>query len=421
MTGTEGDQRLVRPGIGTSPDGEEAQWYRWFFWFDLAFGGISLIAIITAFVDPGVSLKRAVAGSGAAIFLTVWYRLRGRWGRIRRDRDALVYFALVIPVIVLALRMYDGFGLLLFAAYWQGFAILRTMPALIYAAVLTIAMQIGYSTITFSTLDEIHVSPYQIIIGVVLLTVSGMMALYMESLAREMDRRQHLLDELKTAQANLAEQEREAGMRLERERFSAEIHDTIAQQFTSVVTNLTAAKSRGDRNPDAALHHIDAALTAARQGITDARRMVAAMQPDVLTGRTISEALREISSSGPASPVVSFTESGVPGSLTRFHEAILVRALQEALGNTRKHAGATTVDVTLTWEEDDMILDISDDGCGFDPDGISPREDGFRMGLWSMRARVEGAGGTWMLESVRREGTSLAISFPLSRPEEGEP
>jgi signal transduction histidine kinase len=138
--------------------------------------------------------------------------------------------------------------------------------------------------------------------------------------------------------------------------------------------------------------------------------MVQALQPRILEGRSLSDALHEIAT---RDPKVTFSEDGGVVSLDRIREAILVRALQESLHNIRKHAGATSVEVTLTWLEDEVILEVQDDGSGFDPEELPASLDGHHMGLVAMRSRVEGVGGTWSIESAPGEGTSLAVSFPL--------
>jgi signal transduction histidine kinase len=79
------------------------------------------------------------------------------------------------------------------------------------------------------------------------------------------------------------------------------------------------------------------------------------------------------------------------------------------------------VEVSLSWLDDEVILDISDDGVGFDPGLVPSSGDGRRMGLRTMRQRVESAGGTWTIESSAGDGTSLAISFPLEREKEAPP
>ena len=89
----------------------------------------------------------------------------------------------------------------------------------------------------------------------------------------------------------------------------------------------------------------------------------------------------------------------------------LVRALQETMRNIRKHANATEVSVTLTWLEDEVLLDVSDNGRGFDPDTLRPGHTGYKIGLANMKSRIEEADGTFVLDSTPNEGTSVTISF----------
>lgn len=403
--------KLLRPGVGEPVSEDDASYVRWYRLFHYAFGAFAIIAIVTALADGEADLWRRIAGSITALALVGWYWLRGQWQNLHTDRDAAIYFSVGLVAFAFMLRMHDNFGLIIFAAYWQGFAFLRTSIALIWAAILTLVIQWAYGSLTLSTVTELNVTPFGVIALLLMLLVSGMMAMYMESIVREGDRRQVLRE----AQAALARQEREAGMRQERQRLAAEIHDTIAQHFTSIVTNLEAAESRAETNPDASLQHLSSAKTAARLGITDARRMVHALQPDILTGKSLRQALREIAGRFDESSTshVVFVESGEAGEVDRLREAILVRALQEALTNARKHAHADNVEVTLTWLDDEVILDVQDDGAGFSPERISLRDDGHHMGLTTMRARVESAGGTLSLESAPNEGSSLAVSFPM--------
>lgn len=90
----------------------------------------------------------------------------------------------------------------------------------------------------------------------------------------------------------------------------------------------------------------------------------------------------------------------------------MVRALQESLRNIGKHAAASDVVVRLSWLEDEVLMDISDNGLGFDPAGLVPGSDGYQLGLSTMESRVESCGGTFALESSPNEGTSITVSFP---------
>lgn len=409
--------KIGREGLGDAPREEDAAFARWYHTTSGIFAATVLLAIILVMVDESAPWSNRLLGTALVIFLIAWFWFRGQWSDIHSDLDVVLYFAVLVTVLSVAISQHNGFALILFSAYWQGFAYLRIVPALVYATVLSLASQWAFGNLRFTSLSDMIPSPTVALIVFIALVVSGLLASYIETIAREAERRADLLKQLREAQQELAASEREAGVNLERQRLAGEIHDTVAQHFTSIVTNLEAAEARAGVDPDAAKKHLHAARNAARQGIADARSMVHALQPEVLKGRSIGEALGQIASNAAGDRgQIRFREEGRPVSLDRLRETILVRALQESLNNARKYAQATVIDVALVWLDDEVILEVQDNGTGFNQDDIEKPANGHRMGLTTMRQRVESAGGTWMIESSSGEGTSLAVSFPIARP-----
>ena len=93
-------------------------------------------------------------------------------------------------------------------------------------------------------------------------------------------------------------------------------------------------------------------------------------------------------------------------------ELTILRGVQEALTNIRRHSGAKTAAITLSYMEDVLVLDVQDDGKGFVPSST----DGSGFGLTGMRERTEKLQGTFSVESVPGEGTTISISLPALRP-----
>jgi signal transduction histidine kinase len=97
-------------------------------------------------------------------------------------------------------------------------------------------------------------------------------------------------------------------------------------------------------------------------------------------------------------------------------EVALLRTAQEALANVAKHAHANRVGLTLSYMEDQVTLDVRDDGIGFETVNGSeprrPRDDGGGFGLTAMRQRVEDVAGTLEIESERDGGTAISASVP---------
>lgn len=212
---------------------------------------------------------------------------------------------------------------------------------------------------------------------------------------------------------------RQAGVLRERQRMAHEIHDTLAQGFTSIVMNLEAAEGIMPPYPGQMHRYLDQARLTARESLTEARRLVWALRPERLEETSLPEALAGLAVrwSSESGIVASVATTGVQQPLTSEAESALFRAAQEALANVRKHAGeATRVALTLSYMGDAVTLDARDDGAGFDPlqesRKVRDHESG-GFGLKGMRERIEGLGGTLSVESAIGEGTTLAVRVPV--------
>jgi len=209
--------------------------------------------------------------------------------------------------------------------------------------------------------------------------------------------------------ARLVEQARAAGVVQERRRLAGEIHDTLAQGLTAIVAQLEAAEQARHR-PAEWSRHLAQARSLARSSLTEARRSVRALRPEQLENATLAEALGELTcgwsqqSGIPAELETAGTATRAPADT----EAALFRVAQEALTNVGRHAKAAKVRLTLTYLDDMLLLDVADDGVGFDPAADTPG-----YGLVGMRHRLAGAGGTLTVESAPGYGTTLNAAVPL--------
>lgn len=207
----------------------------------------------------------------------------------------------------------------------------------------------------------------------------------------------------------LVDQAREAGMVEERQRLAGEIHDTLAQGLTGIISQLEAAEHTRDR-PDEWSRHLVQARALARSSLTEARRSVRALRPEQLEGAPLPQAIAELAlewseRTGIAAEVDT---SGTPVRADADAEAAVFRAAQEALSNVAKHARATRVRLTLTYLDGTLLLDVADDGTGFDP---AQRTQGY--GLLGMRRRLARVSGTLTVESAPGSGTVLNAAVPL--------
>ena len=220
----------------------------------------------------------------------------------------------------------------------------------------------------------------------------------------------------------LLEEVRQTSIMKERQRLSHEIHDTLAQGFTSIVMSLSAAQLAypemfSDSSP--AQRHLELARRTARESLAETRRLVWALRPEALDRHPLPQALEGLAEEWSRRTGIEARSSvtGVSRQLLPETEVALLRIAQEALANVHKHSGAYQVVLTLSYLEDVVALDVSDDGVGFGLDspkaGVRPQDAG-GFGLLSMRERVEQLGGSLSVESTPNRGTTLAAALPTS-------
>jgi signal transduction histidine kinase len=242
-------------------------------------------------------------------------------------------------------------------------------------------------------------------------------------MSEQSDRRRRIIDELGAANRRLSEaldenanlhaqllaQAREAGVLDERARLAREIHDTIAQGLTGIVTQLEAA-GVADGDPVVRRRHIDTARALARESLTEARRSVDALGPRQLVEAQLPDAIADMAKRWAETSGVELIidTTGDPRALLPELEVTLFRVAQEALANVGKHADATRVGLTLSYMDDVVVLDVRDDGHGF----ASGARGGAGFGLVAMEQRVRRVAGAFSVESAPGEGTALSASVP---------
>ncbi|MCK0112743.1 sensor histidine kinase [Ornithinimicrobium sp. F0845] len=246
-------------------------------------------------------------------------------------------------------------------------------------------------------------------------------------LAREAVERQELVDRLVATQEemvvlhdDLTRTQRESGALAERTRLSRDIHDTLAQGFSSILLLARAGEHQQD---PAELHTLLRRIEeTAGDNLEESRRVVNALTPAALEGSGLSAALSRLveSMSSESGIVADFTVDGPEAPLATAQEVALLRVAQSALANVRQHSGASRVMVTLTTAPDQVRLDVADDGVGFD---AAAWEDAAPLpaprggyGLRSMRDRLRDLGGDLVVESAPGDGTVLGAHLPVSVP-----
>ncbi|WIV60482.1 sensor histidine kinase [Amycolatopsis nalaikhensis] len=380
-------------------------WDRFNWLWEVLFAVAYLATTALVVLDEGDPVRTAVA-VGALTALALTYLLWGR-GVVRDDGhlgQRWVLAVLVLTLLAVAMFANTTSSFILFMVCPLLFSTLEFRPA----AVLTTAA-ILLSPLSSVVNDGLRGPALKILLPMTaILVVFGVLSgKFIKHVIDESRARADLIAQLEESQAEVARLSREAGTAAERERLAREIHDTLAQGFTSIVTLAQAIESEVDTDPAAARRHAGLAARTARDNLTEARAMVAALAPADLTAGSLVDAVRRQADrlADETGLAVKYEVDGPLPALGMASEVVLLRGAQEALNNIRRHAAASTVSVRLSVVDDAVRLSVRDDGAGFDPD----HADGF--GLRGMRSRAEQVGGRLSVRSGP-SGTELTLEVP---------
>ncbi|HWF83153.1 MAG TPA: sensor histidine kinase [Streptosporangiaceae bacterium] len=371
--------------------------------WDAYFGVVLIASLIVAQIAGQASESGRLLASAGLAAMVPWYLLVGR-PALYSDRHRLgrgtVYLIGLIPLLIVV-QIGSGAGtFILLALCPQCFMTVpfRRAVALVVALSLTqpiVAVAQRGSAAEVATLSGVAVGgiAFSIAFGAWIMRIINQSA-----------ERAELIAQLEQTRAELAEANREAGVLAERERLASEIHDTIAQGFTSIVMLVQAAEAVIESDPAQARKQLELADRTARDNLAEARALVAGLAPTALTSATLSDALARLTDRAGQELGVKaeFSMTGQPASLGTGTDVVLLRVCQEALSNVRKHAKARSVRVRLRYQADGVSLEIADDGIGFDSGLVS---EGF--GLRGMRTRVAEIGGKLTVRSAHGEGTTV--------------
>ncbi|MEV4112175.1 sensor histidine kinase [Nonomuraea sp. NPDC049695] len=400
-------------------------------------------ALLALLAGVTVAVKRSAGESllidlALCALMAAWmlgvFTLRPAW-RERVPVMAVFFTVLILLMAILVIRD-PWFGFFTPAAYVFAFRVLRwpwePIGVGAVAVVSGTAQAYGVDKTT-----AVGLITYGAVVAANVIPMCAF-AWYARRDARRNEERECALHEAREANrklaASLAEnaalheqllvQARNAGVQDERRRMAREIHDTLAQGLTGIITQLHAAKHSGD-DPAEWHRHVEAATKLAGEGLSEARRSVHALRPEPLETARLSEALAGVAKRWSALqeiPVQIMT-TGTARPMRPEAEVALLRTAQEALANVAKHARASRVGVTLSYMEHEVALDVRDDGGGFDPAWLThdvadgPRTAHRGFGLIAMRQRIEGLSGTLQVESEPGAGTGISARVPAERAE----
>ena len=386
-----------------------------------------LLAVLagSTFVASGVRGRALLIDVSICVVTAAWLLGMYTLNRARRRPGPAAVFIVVLLVLTAILTVRSSwFGFFIVVAFGYSRELLRWPWPMAVGAVAAVIGAISQTEGNQSPL------PIHLMIFFVALLID--LALFPTFMWLIHDREQQVVQHKKSLtelsevngrlEATIAENEvlhrqliaqaREAGVRDERRRMAREIHDTLAQGLTGIVTQLQAAEQAAARSPGGSAgwrHHVDAATRLARDSLTEARRSVDALRPEPLEGGRLSEAVAGVAERWSALNGIpaQVTTTGTARPIDQEAEFALLRAAQEALANVARHARASRVGLTISYMENEVALDVRDDGVGFDP---AVPDRGF--GLVAMRQRIAALSGTLQVESEPGGGTAVSACVP---------
>lgn len=391
------------------PRGEDAYTRRFLAW-DAYFAVVWAATVVFAVGAPAPGWPARALAVGFFVLLVPWYLLAGRGELLTDGQDHRRSVRYVVGLLLLFLPPAVLVGetrLVTFALVPQCFMLLRVRQALLAVVVIHIGPVTGWVLLWRPDASRVF---SDVMFAVVSLAFSAVMGGWIIRIIEQSVQRAGLIAELDASREEAAQLSAAHGALAERERMSREIHDTLAQGFTSVLMLVQAVEAELDHDLPGARRHLALMDETARQNLAEARALVAGRAPADLDGGTLPDALRRLGArhSTPAAVTVTGGVRPLPAGL----EVVVLRFCQETLANARRHAGpSAAVAVTAHYGDAALAVTVEDTGCGFD---AQAPHDGF--GLRGLRARATEVGGTTTVCSAPGEGTTVDLLLPVPAP-----
>jgi PAS domain S-box-containing protein len=204
----------------------------------------------------------------------------------------------------------------------------------------------------------------------------------------------------------------------ERELITYDIHDGVAQQLLGALLHLEAVSKRESDLAEDVKGQFDAGLGALRRASAEARSLMNRMRTPVLQRFGIRPAIADFIdqfTDRPDAPEIIYRCEADFGRLEPVLENTIFRVAQEAITNACVHSNADLVRVSLTQQNEEVTMEVQDDGIGFD---VAEKKN--RFGLHGIRERVRLLGKALAIESEPGRGTCIRATFPLIFREEEE-
>jgi signal transduction histidine kinase len=325
---------------------------------------------------------------------------------------AHLYLGAQTALVFCAMLLYyelDFFAFLFLPLSGQAMFLFPRRTALIWVAILGIATIVG-QTIQFGGTEGLSFT-FLYLAGLFFVATFSTLMMRADEARLRSDR---LLDELQQAHRQLqdyAGQAEELAIARERNRMARELHDSVAQTLYGLTLQAEAASRKlSAGQTDDATNYLREMRDSAQQTLQETRLLIFDLRPPILQNEGLVTALRarleSVESRSGFKTQINLQEVGeLPGGI----ESGLYGIANEILNNVLKHAHATVIKVSLEKEAGNIVLEIGDNGVGFD---LASAEAHGGLGLKNMKERAEQIGGVLQINSHAGKGTQVTVEVP---------
>ncbi|CCH78534.1 putative two component sensor kinase [Nostocoides japonicum T1-X7] len=368
------------------------------------FAALVAFAVGRAVLDGGARVGLVIAT--AAVLLLV-YLLADPVAQVSDGRPwpAPAWLAVLSALWMVLLALTPDAAYLVFPLFFLYLHLLRTGWALGCVGVATLVAIVGLAAHDRWTVGGV-VGP------LVAATVAVVVGLTLRAMAAQQAERAAILAELIATRDELAASERRAGALGERARLAREIHDTVAQGLSSIQLLLHAAERADPDGPG--VDAIRRARASAGDNLTEIRRIIRELAPRPLEEAGLAGALHRLGAETTAVSGIPVTVEATDDlDLPTETQTALLRIAQGAVSNVVRHSAGRSARIRLTRDADEVVLQVSDDGHGFDAERAARHPtDGDSFGLRAIRERVDQLSGRIDLDVAPDRGTTLTVRLP---------
>ena len=229
----------------------------------------------------------------------------------------------------------------------------------------------------------------------------------------------HLYQNLLDERDKLIDAEEEA-----RKKLARDLHDGPTQDVAAIAMRMSIIQKLLERSPEEVPHELKKIEDLARKTTKEIRHMLFTLRPLVLENQGITAALGQLADKMKESydqPVTVRVSRDAERALDTHQQGVIFYIIEEAAGNARKHAQASMITINVYKQEDVVLVNISDNGVGFDTSEAEKKamDRGGHLGMINLRERAEMVGGTLRMESASGKGTSITVVVPIKDRVEG--